>query len=252
MGNFQFYYDFPSYTPTVPLGNPDPSYPVTNLSDYDHTRRKFCTSDTTHTILTLSPSSLLTVKCLFLNDVNFAVANVAFVPSGSPSSYWLPYAVVQDIRVGRYKMLTPNNTSVQYVHLEIPAQTTTDGLPYFRIGSAIIATSVLTFTDNPIYPYSFKADENIVTVDMESGAFEDVNVGPRIWEGTFGFESLRENESQIWTLNSAIPKATNCIFHENCGDTSKAYLCRRRTPIQVTWNNAAMSSFESMTFREVY
>jgi hypothetical protein len=254
MGNFQFYYDFLDYTVTADSENA--FYPVVNLEDYDHTRRHYRAENATPGIwVKFNLGSLKTIKGIFINDCNFPSSTVQVCTTdawGSPDRFNSTLTVSQDIRVGRYKMLCNPALSETAQYVRILMLGSNIDLSVYRAGSIIIAGSLIEFTDNPIYPYSFKADENIVTVDMESGAFEDVNVGPRIWEGTFGFESLRENESQIWTLNSAIPKATNCIFHENCGDTSKAYLCRRRTPIQVTWNNPAMSSFESMTFREVY
>jgi hypothetical protein len=254
MGNFQFYYDFLDYTVTA--DSEDIIYPAVNLADYDHTRRHYRAQNATPGIaVKFNLGSLKTIKGIFINDCNFPSVTAQICTTdawGSPDRFDSTFTISQDLRVGRYKLLcNPGLTqTAQYVRILMLGSNT--DLSVYRAGTFIVAGSLLEFTDDPVYPYTYQANENIVTIDMESGAFEDVNVGPRIWEGSFGFETLRGNESEVWTLNSLIPKTVNAIFYENIGDTSKAYLCRRRTPISVTWNNPAMSSFESMTFREIY
>ena len=112
--------------------------------------------------------------------------------------------------------------------------------------------SVFEFTENPTFPYAFTADEKMITNDFESGGYEDVNLGPLLWEGNFGFAvHERSLESEI-NIFSRMYKSANLVFFENYTDPALCYICRRRTPIQVSWDSTNINSIQTMTFKEIF
>jgi hypothetical protein len=250
--NFKFGYNFVAYTASASTA--DTEFPVTNLYDYEHALRQWrSTVITASWVKAYTGSSAITLKGIMLNDVNFTDILVQINTTDSWPGTSVGYTVTMDQRTGRYKIyIAFDSVSVKYIRIYINAQTPTDGLSYFRIGTFIVLNSVFEFTDNPTFPYVCTADEKMITNDFESGGYEDVNLGPLIWEGNFGFEvHQRTLESEV-NIFGRMYKSANLVFFENYTDSALCYICRRRTPLQISWDKPTVNSIQTMTFREIY
>ena len=252
MGNFIFGYNFKSYTATA--SSTEPGYPVANIYDYEHPRLQWRSMSiaSEQWVKAYTGATNITLRGVMLNDVNFTNIKIQHNTTDSWPGTSADYTVTQDERTGRYKIYVPFNASAKYVRIVIPAQAVTDNLPAFRIGCLIILDTIVELSVNPSFPYTYDADEKMATNEFESGGFDDVNLGARIWSGSFGFQVHdRAYESEIWWLNR-IGKNANLVFYENCGDRSKCYQCRRRTPVQVVWDHPFANTIQTLTFREKY
>jgi len=251
--NFKFGYNFVPYTASASTA--DTEFPVTNLYDYEHALRQWrsTTIGSDQWVKAYTGASAITLKGIMISDVNFTSILVQINTTDSWPGTSVAYTVTMDQRTGRYKIYVSfNSVSVKYIRISIPAQATTDGLSYFRMGTLVVLNSVFEFTENPTFPYAFTADEKMITNDFESGGYEDVNLGPLLWEGNFGFAvHERSLESEINIFNRMY-KSANLVFFENYTDPALCYICRRRTPIQVSWDSTNINSIQTMTFKEIF
>lgn len=256
MGNFKIGYNFVPFTPTASTSAS--GYPATNLSVYGHTKRHWRSTVTTETTIVFNYAAAKSIVGIVLSDVNFTACYIQACATDSwPGTYRLPavsgnLTVSKDERTQRYNIFIPATFNLQYSRLVITSQTPTDGAAYFRIGTAVHLNTVLTLTANPFLPYEYSADEKTVTNEFESGGYEVVNLGDLIWEGAFSWTYLNAtNEGEIWTING-LKKDANLIFYENISDTSKVYLCRRRSVIEVSELSVDVRRIPTVTLREVY
>lgn len=254
MANMQIYYNFLSYTPTAL--NEDPVYVLANLDYYENTKQQYRTTTiNAGEWIKFDLGSLKTIKGIFINDCNFASATIQIATTDSwtsPDRYNQTPAVANDTRVSRYKHLCNPALSqtTRYVRILPLGTVGTDGLSVYRMGTVVIAGSMLELYENPDYPYNINIKKAINTIAKESGGAFHVPLGPQIWECSFGFELYEQAyESDFWTLNS-ITEDQNMVFFENCAYTQHAYLCRR-SPIQVSWVKPSYVSLQTLTLTEI-
>jgi len=241
--NFQFVYNTPVATGTASTSHS--SYPATNLTVYERTRMHWRSTVSTASWAQAAFSSA-TVRGVIFNDVNFTACTV------TASGGAVAKTTALDERVGRRKLIAVLDDVCAAIRIDISSQTPTDGIGVFRIGSIIPFTSRMEVIINPSHPYAYSADEPNATNDFESGGFSDRALGPRIWEGSFGFDyHPRTSESEIWTFNSIL-KSGNMGFYENMGDVGKCYFCRRREPVKVSWIGYDYNRIESIKLKELY
>jgi hypothetical protein len=250
MGKFKFGYNFLGYTPVG--SNTDPNYPDSNLNLYFKPLQVCRTTVTTQVTFSIDFGVAKAVLAAMLNDVNFT--SVYFSGSADNATWGAEqhFTIGKDERVQRYKIFAAlDGFNNRYLRIRIPGQATTDGAAFFRIGAAVFMDTVLELAEAISYPYDYSADEEILTSKMPSGGEEDTVLGDAIWQGSFGTDPLSpSNEGDYWTLN-AIGKSGPLVFFENLGDTSKVYICRRRSAIQVSWKTKNRDSIQKITFKEI-
>lgn len=252
MGNFIFGYNFLDGTDTASSENP--SYPLSNIKDYEHLKRHWRSTVITESWVKRNfgqPKNLLAV-CL--DDVNFTTVTI----QGNATDTWTSpafsqvFTISKDKRTQRYKgYLTLSGFNYKWLRILIPAQTPVDGLSAFRIGRLVCLNTVFELSESHGFTYEYSADEKMETNEFLSGSFEDINRGDFCWQGSFSIDmQLRTNEDEIWRLN-ALKKNANLVFYENNNDTTKFYVCRRRTAIEVTWKDVGINSIKTLSFREM-
>lgn len=249
MANFSFGYNFVSGTDAT--SSVDSAYPLSNIAVYDHLKWQWRSLVSTQVTITRDFGTAQTLNAVMLNDVNFASVYIEGSANNSTWPFSQSFTVSKDERVQRYKLYAAlTGFNYRYLRIRMPAQTPTDGLTVFRMGTLVCLNTVLTMSENPDYPYDYSADEKMKTTEFESGGYEDINLGDIYWEGSFGFKTYAQtNEADFWTLNS-LKKNAFLVFYENNADTSKAYLCKRRTAISVSWTLPQYSDIQTLKFRE--
>jgi hypothetical protein len=256
VGKFKFGYNFVDAA-TITSDNENSSYPATNIQIYNHTKRHFRSDSTSSDVhITLDFGSLKSIQAILLNDVNFTsvVIQGNDTDSWATPSYGASFNILKDERTQRYKLYqTLTNFSYRYMRIVITSGIAiTDGADYYRIGSFIALDTIYTLTRNVSWPYDYSSDDEAAVVKYKTGVEERINLGELLFECSFGFKTVsKDEEAEIWTLNS-FKKDENIILFENTADTTKAYLCRRETPIKVSERSAGYSSIKTIKFKEVY
>ena len=252
MGNFQIGYTFSTYAPTAANGDAD--YPSTNLFLYSHTKRHFRTLSDTASLIILDQGATNMLSGIFLNDVNFATCVImgnASTNFGAPS-FSTQITISQDGRVGRYKAYHPLPIDYRYIGITLPnGMAKTDALTVYRIGTIGLVKSMTTVTLMPT-DYEWTADEECITNEMQGGWYEDVRMGDNVWEGTLSYSVglTTVSEAEFKTLTT-LRKNANLIFYENNGDESQAYICRRRSRVEIKQEAGGLFTPSNITFREL-
>jgi hypothetical protein len=255
MGNFIFGYSlnkdnkFLDYTPSA--DSEDPIYPATNLKLYGNPKQKWQGLVATDTVITLAFGAAKTVLAIALIDVNFTACYITENGTFRNPAVSGNLTIIEDTRTGRYNAyiaLTAFNFANLKLH--IPTQTPLFSETVFRIGSIVCLDTSMVLTNNP-REYDIEVDEKMKTNEFESGGYEDINYGDLFWQGTMNFNAITSTqETQFMTLND-LKKDQFLLFYENSGDTSRVYVCKRRTVIGVTSKPGSLKDIKSITFREM-
>lgn len=222
----------------VSVSSQDSNYPKKNMLNLANLRRHYRTATVTAwKDIIIDFGSARVVRGVMLNDVNFMTAtiqgtNTSFI---SPE-FSLPVTISIDERVNRRKIFTTLSGFIyRYLRVAIPFQTPTDGASYFRVGTLVCAGSVLEFASNPSYPYQYSAPyPEPKAVRFPTGGIEQVDMGSyKVWKGAFSFQTaVKTTETDMWTL-AALKPTDYLIFAENRGDSSKAYLCKQSSMMEI-------------------
>src|SRR4030042_2463084 len=161
MGNFIFGYDLLSLTGAmITVSSEDSNYPKANMLDLAHLRRHYRSLVITETTIVIDFSSAKAIKAVLLNDVNFTNVYI----QGNDTDVWTSpsfsqqFTISEDKRVQRYKLYTAlTGFNYQYMRIKITAQTPTDGLSVFRIGTLVVTETILELSRNPSIPYEYQA-----------------------------------------------------------------------------------------------
>lgn len=241
---------------TAAASSQDTGYPVVNLYDYAHLRRQWRSLVAAEVTIVFNYSAAKAVLAVFLDDVNFANCFIAGNETdawGSPSFAEVEFAISNDIRVNRRKVMAVlTGFNYQYLRVRIPAQTPTDGLSVFRIGRVACMDTVFELSANPNFPYREEAGyPDPVVNSFLSGGEEIIEQGDyKIFQCSFDFKNYNyANESDFWTIDAITP-GSNVVLYENLGDTSRACLCRKLKPIQVSWQTDFLRDAQSFGFKE--
>ena len=126
-------------------------------------------------------------------------------------------------------------TSKRYLGIYIPAQSTTDGESYFRIGTLAIPVSVIeldaeTWVEFPL-EYAVP-DSNIVVNQFPTGRSERVklgNVPPMVISFALKTESLTNiRGAQVKEVGDLLRDTTNMLFLDfNLGESWQGYLVKK-------------------------
>ena len=250
--NVSFGYNFAWYTPTASTA--DTEYPVTRLYDYDHARRYWLSTVATDSWVKADLGSSKLIKGILINNINFGSCSI----QANDTDVWTAPTYNQSVTVaphnltGRYQHFVLPNVTLRYVRIFIPTQTPNDGTSVFRMGTLVILTSNLELTKNPDLGLTESANEAMITNELESGNYEDVNLGARIWQISMTFNSYdRGSMTDFGTLNR-LNKNTNLLFYLNNGDATEAFICRRRTAIEVEWRLPYDNRIPILTFKELF
>ena len=254
MGNFKFGYNFVTIA-AIEVDTEDANYPMSNLVLDSNPKRQYRTTVQTQSRIYYNFGAVAkAVKIVELTDVNF----VNILIAGNNTSDWTTplfpdqaFTISKNIETQRYNLCAVlTGFNCQRLRLTIPAQTPLD-LSVFRVGSMVCCDTVLELADSPAFPYKYSASEAMKKNEFESGGEERINLGDLIWRGSFGFDLYAKTaESDFWILNSVL-KHQNIVFFENLGDTSKSYLCRRDSGIEVLWHQAQLVRTDKIALREI-
>jgi hypothetical protein len=245
MSNFTFGYSalkdnkFVDYTPVA--SSEHASYPDDNLKIYAKTKRHWRSVVTTNVNIVCTFSGTKNIIGIFLNDVNFTAVTIGGTA----------FTVTKNPWTQRYNLYAVKSVTGTSVTLTIASQTPVDGAAYFRIGSIVFLDTVLTLAKNPSFPYEYGVEDNIKTNKLPSGNETDILQGGLLWKGSFGFNGmLLANVSDASTL-SGLLRNQYIVFYENNGDTSMAYLCRRRSTIDVSWSKPKTVDIKTISYQEI-
>jgi hypothetical protein len=250
--NVSFGHSFCSYTPSASTSDTD--YPVTRLYDYEHARRYWKSTVATDSWVKADLGSSKLIKGILINYVNFGSCSI----QANATDVWTSPTYNQSVTVaahnltGRYQHFVLPNVTLRYVRIFIPTQTPNDGTSVFRMGTLVILTSNLEVAKNPDLGLNESADEVMVTNEFESGNYEDVNLGARIWQIQMEWKSYnRASMTDFGTLNR-LNKDANLLFYMNNGDATEAFICRRRTAIEAEWRLPYDNRIPTLTFKEIF
>ena len=229
------------------------SYPVANIQNIDNIGLHFRNNSTVNCTIMCDLGAVKNISGVFIDDVNFAAMTLihstttAFTASTSAT-----YTIAKDSPF-RYKHFCALATSVKALKIVIPTQSPIDGTTYFKIGRVgVISNSTLTLQVNPQFPYRKRYLDFIETNEFPSGGFEDVEVGGKIaMECDFGWNARNTTYGTDIRTLAEWKRNQNLFFFENKSDYSKAYICRRRTILSQSLDDADAESIETITLREV-
>jgi hypothetical protein len=245
-GNFIFGYSsgkdnlFVDYTPAASSQNS--AYPDDNLKIYQHTSRPWKSLVTTQVTITLTFAASKSIVVFVLLDCNFSSVLI----DGQA------FTLTMDSGTGRYDLYAAKAYTGSAPVITIPAQTPTDGAAFFRIGTVVCLDTLLTFSKNPSFPYERSYDEEMISTKTPSGKETDILMGEIKWTGSFGFDRLKKAYESELLLLGRLKKNAFLIFYENFDDTSKVYICRRRSVIESSWSKPKTVDIKTITFEEVY
>ncbi len=253
MGNFIFGYSaakdnkFLDYTPTAT--SEDSEHLATNLKLYANPKQDWRGLVATDTVITLAFGSAKVVLTIALIDVNFTACYIT-----ENGTFRHPAAgnltISQDEGTGRYDAyIALTGFNFANLNLHIPTQTPLFSESVFRIGSVICLDTKMELIANP-HEYEPEFDEKMKTNEFESGGFEDINLGDIFWQGTMNFPTINSAQiTQFMTLNT-LKKDQLLLFYENENNTSKVYVCKRRSVIGVSYSPGSCADIKSIIFRE--
>lgn len=243
MGNLYFGYDLVDPDTLTPSSE-DASYPIENVSIYNHTLRHYRAQVETEVTIVIDFAAAKSIECVFLNDVNFVNVFIAGNTAdswGAPAFSEVEFAIGNDVRVNRRKVIAVlTGFNYRYMRLRIPAQSATDGLGVFRIGTACFCDSKLEISKNPELPYKFRAEyAEHARLEFGGGGHEKIKSGDhKIFSADMKWKNVsRTDEADLWTLD-AIKNTEHIVFFENLGNTYEAYLVQKDNNIDIEWNDS--------------
>uniref|UniRef100_A0A6M3J9K3 Uncharacterized protein n=1 Tax=viral metagenome TaxID=1070528 RepID=A0A6M3J9K3_9ZZZZ len=207
--------------------------------------------------------SVKTISGVYLSGANFT--NFTMVHSSSTAftaSTATTYSLVWDGRVQQYKGFFSLAANVKAIKIQIPTQAPFNEATFFSLGSVgILTTSMITFPSDPQYPYEFTINQKSINNEMETGGFESVSLTNNLYlEFNFGWSAILNKNVYAVEYFGGIGIQDPILFNENKGDISKYYVCRRTTPITVSWedgeystasNSMGISKINTIGFREI-
>lgn len=217
-------------------------YADDNVEDYWHLKRRFRADDLTTNdwLLKFNFGATLTVAAIFLNDVNFDTVKVQGHASdswASPSYDGSNISISHDERVDRYKVYIPlTGFSYKWMRLVIPSGTSATGdyQTKWEVGSVVALGSVVEFSRNMSYGYTYGAGKEYHDLPFKHGGFERADMGGELrWSGDLVFSRRPTADgAELWQMNRLCDMGLPVVFYENDSDTSKAYLCLRDNGFQ--------------------
>jgi len=244
-GNFQYIptTSFFAYTPTA--SSSAALYPVTRLADWLHTRplvRTWRSTAITPQAIGFDFGSAKTGTFMALLNANFtsiqvsvSADNITFVDAVTGAGTAVTRTLTQDLQdpEGYYKMFLPTvYTSKRYGRFEIPAQSTTDGLTYFKIGMVAWGSSIVTLSHGLQAPLTIEhvsPEYRVEGKDWTEATPSGINYA------TFQIHNLfRYSESAEWNRIRLLPPGSRLLIHFNLDDPSETYLCERTRPVVFT------------------
>lgn len=254
---FQFLTDFRDYSVT-PTSEDSPLYAATKLTDYDHLRRCWHSTDLTKQSLIIDFGSSKSVIPFFLEDVNFAKAQVAWNDTNvwtAPSIAFQDHIIPKDYDTMRSKKIIapPSSGNLRYMNITIPNQATTDGEAFFRIGRLIIPETTITLTLNPSVGYDKKVAEPEPIMNLlMNGTPEMVSMGTYMQMTIkMQFDTVEEFDMVTMRALNAIPRTQQVILYENQDDASQAWLLLRKDAMDRSAVAGLVSRVQPITYQEI-
>lgn len=234
------------------------AYPVINVINYRNLLRHYRSLVATEVTIVGAWGAGKRLMAIMLNDINFTTFTLQLNNGntwGAPA-YSANFTSANDIRVDRRKAYCVLNIDTfTHFRLVIPAQTPTDGLSVFRIGTLIPIEQQFELTQNPSMGYSWgvRTPEHRL-ISYASGQTERSSRGSmaRLTLSMSFDPYLRTNVGQIYTM-SQVDKSEPVALYENDLelDTSRCVLAYRNNDIDVSWSGVDTVSINRLDFEEV-
>lgn len=250
-GNFGVAHTFLAYTPTAQYSNG--SYPVANLYDYKHPKRKWKSSASGRQWVKLDLGSAKAARYLALYNCNFSHVEIIGTDSSDAPVYYSSKSWPIDERVNRYKVLLDlPGTSVRYLYIVMDAT-----LPEIGAIVALEAAGYKVMDINPEFDYTYQAVEAAKVIDMESGTQERTQISSHLKHvSRFNFGAYaRSKEADHFDTMTKAGKTAPILYWENSSDGGhegdKVYLCYLSSDIEVTWHLPQFVKSSEYKFEEV-
>lgn len=154
-------------------------YPATNLGN-ESVQRPWRATGLLAEDVKLQLPAVATIQTLTVQDVNFASATVEKSVDGAA---WVAVGVMTTYadRHGRRRgSITINAAGQLAVRFRIAAGASTDGLAYWRCGSASLFGSVVTLSATADYGYTVNTRRPRVAVELANGSEATATTGPNV------------------------------------------------------------------------
>lgn len=231
------------------------SFPKANIVDRTSPQRAWRSTGigSDHRVVIDLGATQTDITC-YLDWVNFS--SFKFQESANGTSGWADIGSLRTVEVdpvhGIYRRVDNITlTGKRYLGIYIPAQSTTDGESYFRIGTFCIPVSVTELDAETWceYPLEYAMpDSNVIVNQFPTGRSERIKLGtvpPLVISFALKTESLTNiRGAQVTELANLLRDTSNTLFLDfNLNESWQAYLCKKvgelRTGISMPHVNTA-------------
>ena len=254
-------------------------YYADNVLDLWDLNRHFKAGDknTNDWILKFDFGNAVSLKAVFLNDVNFSEV---LIMKSSDDIYYYPASgdcvLMLDERVNRYKIFIHlESFNNRYLKIHIPTTAyILDNEEVWRVGTVVFIEDYIELTENPSFGYNVTVTQKFKDIEKISGSKVRVGYGDLVWSGELPFDARSKSKAtELWkvnqmSMNSPVILYENLpIFENSLGygenpygeyefgdasyDTSKCYLCLRDNNLQITYKSANVVVGNTIKFTEI-
>lgn len=162
-------------------------YPASNVS-LESITRNWRGNDATALDVVITFAAATTVAALLLTDVNFASCAILKSPDGSSFSSVGTLTTFADKLTGRRRgLIEINDANVKAIKISISSGTPSDGLAYWRIGSAYPFANSVALPRNPDYHVRVAAIYPKLRAELPNKQVAVASTGPDILTLTMPF-----------------------------------------------------------------
>jgi len=233
--------NFFSYTPTA--AGSFTGFPPTLMGDWNGTRplvRAWRAGGITPNAINFAFGGVRSGTWVAILNANFTTLGIGIgngttftdIMTGSPS--FTMRTITQDLQdpEGYYKFFLPTAYSGSVGRFEIPAQSTTDGAPYFRIGLAAWGNNIVTMSHNFFAPLTEDYVDPEYRVEGKDWT-EGYPAGIR-YKTLTPRQRFRTTQSAQWHRLRLIRPSERILAFFNLDDSSEVYLWERNRGVSIS------------------
>ena len=241
------------------------SFPRANIVDRTSPQRAWRSTGigSDHRVVIDLGATQTDITC-YLDWVNFS--SFKYQESANGTSGWADIGSLRTVEpddiTGVYRRVDNITLSgKRYLGIYVPAQSTTDGESYFRIGTFCVPVSIVELDAGTDISYPFEVavlDSNIIVNQFPTGRNEKVKLGtlqPMIISFTV-LTTVMQNLSgdRVREITDLFRDSTQTIFIDfNLSNTWQAYLCKKSGELRASINapHTGTGDFGTMIFEVV-
>lgn len=225
------------------------SFPKANIVDRTSPQRAWRSTGigTDHRVVIDLGATQTDITC-YLDWLNFT--SFKFQESANGTSGWADIGSLRTVEAdpmqGIYRRVDNITlTSKRYLGIYIPAQSTTDGESYFRIGTFCVPTGIVeldaaTWIE---YPLEYAVpDSNVIVNQFPTGRSERIKLGtvpPLVISFALKTEALTNiRGAQVKEISALLRDSSNILFLDFAlGESWQAYLCKKVGELRASVNS---------------